>query len=136
MRSFFLAAIGCLMLAGCTSSGQPGFFGQSCTVGVLLAGCPEGAEIETVKPGVYSIAIASPFGRGVDNYGLQQGILEAQSYCEYLGQKVYITSDGTQPVAGQEAEIANIIFQCLPPNDKRLSNPKAKSDGYVTYAPS
>lgn len=136
MRSLFLAVLGCLMLAGCTSSGQPGFFGQSCTVGVLLAGCPEGAEIETVKPGVYSIAIASPFGKGVDNYGLQQGLLEAQSYCDYLGQKVYITSDGTKPVAGQDAEIANIIFQCLQPNDKRLNDPKAKSDGYITYAPS
>lgn len=136
MRSLLLAVFGCLMLAGCTSSGQPGFFGQSCALGVLIAGCPEGAEIETVKPGVYSIAIASPFGQGVDNYGLQQGILEAQSYCEYLGQKVYITADGTKPLVNSTSQIANIVFQCLPPNDKRLNDPKAKSDGYVTYAPS
>lgn len=136
MRSLLLAIFGCLMLAGCTSSGQPGFFGQGCTLGVLIAGCPDGAEIETVKPGVYSIAIASPFGQGVDNYGLQQGLLEAQSFCEYLGQKIYVTADGTKPMPGHSAEIANIVFQCLAPNDKRLSDPKAKSDGYITYAPS
>ena len=80
--------------------------------------------------------IASPFGQGVDNYGLQQGILEAQSFCEYLGQKVYITADGTKPLQNSSSQIANIVFQCLPPNDKRLSDPKAKGDGYVTYAPS
>jgi hypothetical protein len=136
MRHLVLAFFGCLMLAGCTSSGQPGFFGQTCTTGILIAGCPDGAEIETVKPGVYSIAIASPFGKGVDNYGLQQGILEAQSFCDYLGQKVYITNDGTRPISGSSAEMANIVFQCLQPNDKRLSDPKAKSDGYITYAPS
>jgi|GEM_PF-5316667 hypothetical protein len=136
MRSLFFAILGCLMLTGCTSSGQPGFFGQPCALGVLVAGCPDGAEIETVKPGVYSIAIASPFGQGVDNYGLQQGILEAQSFCEYLGQKVYITADGTRPLQNSSSQIANIVFQCLQPNDKRLSDPKAKGDGYVTYAPS
>ena len=116
MRSLFFAILGCLMLTGCTSSGQPGFFGQPCALGVLIAGCPEGAEIE--------------------NYGLQQGILEAQSFCEYLGQKVYVTSDGTKPLQNSTSQIANIVFQCLQPNDKRLNDPKAKSDGYVTYAPS
>ena len=135
MRALLLAVFGCLMLAGCTSSGQSGFFGQTCTTGILLAGCPEGAEIETVKPGVYSIAIASPFGQGVDNYGLQQGVLEAESFCQYLGQKVYITSDGTKNLPNSTSEVSNIIFQCLPANDKRLSDPKAKSDGYITYAP-
>ena len=135
MRALLLAIFGCFMLAGCTSSGQPGLFGQNCSMGVLIAGCPEGAEIETVKPGVYSIAIASPFGQGVDNYGLQQGILEAESFCQYLGQKVYITSDGTKNISNSSAEISNIVFQCLNANDKRLSDPKAKSDGFITYAP-